>query len=82
MTAVGYLNVDLDIDSKQDLSAIIAALGENVIVLHHGMVGGAARAPQQCQAAEGCPTVGVPHRAEVTGRPAEPAPDDGCDILV
>ena len=31
-----YLNTDLEIESKSDLSAIVQEFGEDVIVLHHG----------------------------------------------
>ena len=37
---IRYLNVDLDIESKEDLSVLIEDLGEDVIVLHHGPVKG------------------------------------------
>ena len=35
-----YLNTDLDIESNEDLSVLIEDLGEDVIVLHHGLVKG------------------------------------------
>lgn len=31
-----YLNTDLDIESKSDLSRIVEEFGDDVIVLHHG----------------------------------------------
>jgi hypothetical protein len=35
---VRYLNVDLEIESKNDLSKIVEEFGEDVSVLHHGEV--------------------------------------------
>ncbi|MEW6126128.1 MAG: hypothetical protein AB1757_03615 [Acidobacteriota bacterium] len=35
----GYLNTDLVIDSKDDLSPIVEAFGDRVLVLHHGEIG-------------------------------------------
>jgi hypothetical protein len=37
---VKYLNTDLDIESKQDLSGIIEEFGADVFVLHHGEIRG------------------------------------------
>ena len=36
MTNIQYLNVDLDLESENDISQIVGAFGEYVIVLHHG----------------------------------------------
>ena len=33
---IQYLNTDLDIESKSDLSKVVEEFGEDVIVLHHG----------------------------------------------
>lgn len=33
---IQYLNTDLDIESKSDLSKIVEEFGEDVLVLHHG----------------------------------------------
>lgn len=33
---VQYLNTDLEIESKSDLSSIVEEFGDDVIVLHHG----------------------------------------------
>ena len=33
---IKYLNTDLDIESKSDISPIVEEFGEDVIVLHHG----------------------------------------------
>ena len=37
---VRYLNTDLEIESKDDLSRIIEELGGDVIVMHHGEIRG------------------------------------------
>ncbi len=37
---IRYLNVDLDIESNEDLSALVEDLGEDVFVLHHGLAKG------------------------------------------
>jgi len=37
---VRYLNTDLDIESKDDISRIVEEFGENVSVLHHGEIRG------------------------------------------
>ena len=37
---VQYLNTDLEIESKSDLSKIVEELGEDVTVLHHGEMRG------------------------------------------
>lgn len=37
---VQYLNTDLEIESKSDLSRIVEDFGENVLVLHHGEIRG------------------------------------------
>jgi len=37
---VQYLNTDLEIESKGDLSKIVAEFGEDVLVLHHGEIRG------------------------------------------
>ena len=37
---VRYLNTDLEIESKSDLSRIVEEFGEDVVVLHHGEVRG------------------------------------------
>ena len=42
--AVRYLNTDLDIESKSDLSRIVEEFGDDVIVLHHGEIRGYQRA--------------------------------------
>ena len=36
MTNIQYLNVDLDLESENDISHIVDTFGEDVIVLHHG----------------------------------------------
>ena len=33
--SIKFLNVDLDIQSKQDISLILIELGKNVFILHH-----------------------------------------------
>jgi hypothetical protein len=35
-----YLNTDLEIESQDDLSRIVDEFGENVLVLHHGVIRG------------------------------------------
>lgn len=37
---VHYLNTDLEIESKDDLSRIVEEFGEDVVVLHHGEIRG------------------------------------------
>jgi len=37
---VQYLNTDLEIESKSDLSEIVEEFGEDVLVLHHGEIRG------------------------------------------
>jgi hypothetical protein len=37
---IQYLNTDLEIRSKEDLTPIITAFGKNVFVLHHGPMEG------------------------------------------
>ena len=37
---VQYLNTDLEIESKSDLSRIVKEFGEDVLVLHHGEIRG------------------------------------------
>jgi hypothetical protein len=37
---VQYLNTDLEIESKSDLSKIVEEFGEDVLVLHHGEIRG------------------------------------------
>ena len=37
---VKYLNTDLEIESKSDLSKIVEEFGEDVLVLHHGEISG------------------------------------------
>jgi len=37
---VQYLNTDLEIESKTDLSKIVEEFGEDVFVLHHGEISG------------------------------------------
>jgi hypothetical protein len=37
---VKYLNTDLEIESKDDISKIVEDFGEDVIVLHHGEIRG------------------------------------------
>ena len=37
---IQYLNTDLDIESKSDLSRIVEEFGEDVITLHHGEMRG------------------------------------------
>ena len=37
---IRYLNTDLEIESKHDLSKIVAEFGEDVSVLHHGKIRG------------------------------------------
>ena len=37
---VRYLNTDLEIESKTDLSRIVQEFGEDVMVLHHGEIRG------------------------------------------
>ena len=37
---IRYLNTDLDIESNEDLTPIIEAFGEQVFVLHHGLIKG------------------------------------------
>jgi hypothetical protein len=37
---VHYLNTDLEIESKDDLSGIVEEFGEDVVVLHHGEIRG------------------------------------------
>lgn len=37
---IRYLNTDLDIESKNDLTSIVEDFGEDVIVLHHGEMRG------------------------------------------
>jgi hypothetical protein len=37
---VKYLNTDLEIESKNDLSKIVEEFGEDVLVLHHGEIRG------------------------------------------
>jgi hypothetical protein len=37
---VRYLNTDLEIESKGDLSKIVTEFGEDVLVLHHGEIRG------------------------------------------
>jgi hypothetical protein len=37
---VHYLNTDLEIESKDDLSRVVEEFGENVLVLHHGVIRG------------------------------------------
>jgi hypothetical protein len=37
---IRYLNTDLEIESKSDLSRIVEEFGEDVIVLHHGEMRG------------------------------------------
>ena len=32
---IKFLNVDLDIESKQDISLMLKELGENILILHH-----------------------------------------------
>ncbi len=34
---IQYLNTDLELESENDVTAIVEAFGEDVIVLHHGM---------------------------------------------
>ena len=36
VSSIRYLNTDLDIESENDLTPIIEAFGEDVIVMHHG----------------------------------------------
>jgi hypothetical protein len=40
MEEVRYLNTDLEIESKRDLSRIVEEFGEDVFVLHHGEIRG------------------------------------------
>jgi hypothetical protein len=40
MMEVRYLNTDLEIESKNDLSRIVEEFGEDVSVLHHGEIRG------------------------------------------
>ncbi len=37
---VHYLNTDLEIESKEDISRIVEEFGEDVLVLHHGEIRG------------------------------------------
>ena len=37
---IEYLNTDLEIESKSDLSRIVEEFGEDVLVLHHGEIRG------------------------------------------
>lgn len=37
---IQYLNTDLDIESKSDLSKIVEEFGEDVLILHHGEMRG------------------------------------------
>ena len=37
---IQYLNTDLEIESKSDLSKIVEEFGEDVLVLHHGEIRG------------------------------------------
>jgi hypothetical protein len=37
---IQYLNTDLEIESKSDLSRIVEEFGEEVLVLHHGEIRG------------------------------------------
>ena len=37
---IRYINTDLEIESKEDLTPIIEAFGENAFVLHHGPIEG------------------------------------------
>jgi len=37
---IQYLNTDLEIESKSDLSRIVEEFGEDVLVLHHGEIRG------------------------------------------
>ena len=37
---VQYLNTDLEVESKSDLSKIVEDFGEDVLVLHHGEISG------------------------------------------
>ena len=37
---IRYINTDLEIESTEDLTPIIEALGENAFVLHHGPIEG------------------------------------------
>ena len=39
-----YINTDLEIESKEDLTPIVDGLGDDVVVLHHGEVNGLNRA--------------------------------------
>jgi hypothetical protein len=41
---VRYLNTDLEIESKSDLSKLVEEFGEDVLVLHHGEMRGYQRA--------------------------------------
>ena len=37
---IRYLNTDLDIESQEDLTTLIEAFGDEVFVLHHGLIKG------------------------------------------
>ena len=37
--SIGYITTDLDLESAEPLGLIVEALGEEVVVLHHGTVG-------------------------------------------
>ena len=37
---IRYLNTDLDIESKEDLTPLIEAFGKKVFILHHGLIQG------------------------------------------
>ena len=40
MADIAFLNVDLDVESDHSLDALVADLGEDVVVLHHGQARG------------------------------------------
>ena len=40
MADIAFLNVDLDVESDHPLDALVADLGEDVVVLHHGRARG------------------------------------------
>ena len=40
MADITFLNVDLDVESDRPLEALVADLGEEVVVLHHGQARG------------------------------------------
>ncbi len=39
MADIAFLNVDLDVESEHPLDALVASLGDDVVVLHHGRAG-------------------------------------------